>query len=155
MQDQLPRPYFLGSYLGPPDDIRNIKPFDVVDFPAAFADEMMVALDVTFKARGGTSQSHFPHQTGSHQGMQAVVNAGARSTRVIPIHGAQDLFGGGMRRMLLEIVENDIALGSAPQASRAERIDDRLTGGAQRYVRILLIRDNVKRKSVAGVAWRW
>jgi hypothetical protein len=144
VQDQLPRPYFLGSYLGPPDDIRDIKPFDVVDFPAAFANEMMVALDVTFKARGGTAQSHFPHQAGSHEGMQAVVNAGAGSPRVIPIHGLQDLFGGGMRGVPLEIVENDIALGSAPQPTHAESIDDRLAGGAQRYVRILLIRDNVK-----------
>jgi hypothetical protein len=149
VQDQLPRPYFLGSYLGPPDDIRDFKPFDVVDFSAAFAYEMMMALDVTFKARGGTSQSHFPHQAGSHQGMQAIVNAGAGSPRVIPIHGPQDLFGGGVRGVPLEIVENDIALRSATQASRAERIDDRLASGAQHYLRICLIKDNVKRNSVA------
>src|SRR6185295_377154 len=144
MQNQFPGPDIFRRELGPLDYIGNVEPFDIVNSPATPADEMMVVFGVALIVSGVAHQRYFPHQASLHQGMQAVIDRRPRGPRVARIDGTENLIGGEMRRVPPKIVEENVALRSAPQAARAESTDDGFAMGSHRALRILLILDCVK-----------
>jgi len=85
MEDQFPSPHGPRSQTGFLGDARHVKPSQVADSIALFADKMVMALDVTFKTCGVPGDADFADQSGASQGMQPVVHRGPRSLRIHPV----------------------------------------------------------------------
>src|SRR4051812_34192312 len=70
--------------------------FDVDDFAAIHADEMMMLAGLWIEARGGPGVASLGDEAESHECAEDAVDGHARNLRKLAADGAVELFGGGM-----------------------------------------------------------
>ena len=120
MEDDLVIVDFAAAERGAARRGRQIEPWDVFHRSTSLADKMMVTVQVGVEAGGLTIRHHLAHQAGFGQGAQVIVDSGAGSPRIVPVHRAKDFNRGGMDGSLRQELQHGIALRRGAQGSVLE-----------------------------------
>ena len=100
--------------------------FDVFDFTAAVADEVMV-LDIPgVEARGAAFDGDFTDETSLNEVAEVVVGGGARRSRIDAVDGFGDFGGGRMTGVFKKKGHHAVTLRSASQTAVFESLPNRV-----------------------------
>ena len=92
----------------------NVVPIDVLNIPAAVADEVVMPRAFRIEAGGSAFDGHFTHQACLNQVAQIVVRSGPRGARIHPIHGFENFCGRGMALAIHKECHQGVALRRTP-----------------------------------------
>ncbi len=117
--------------------LRHVVPGDVLNCPAAVADEVVMPHACRIEARGPSLGRHLAHQPRLHQIPQIVISGCPGRTRIRPSHGFEDLRSSRMAVLLHQECHHRVALRSAAQPAAVETPLNSL--GIHRRIRFCLI----------------
>jgi hypothetical protein len=95
----------------------HVVPLNVLNIPAAVANEVMMQQAFGIESRGTAFDRHFTHQARLHQVTQIVISRGPGGARIHAIHGFEDFDSGGMPVVFRQEGHHGVALWSAAQSA--------------------------------------
>lgn len=98
----------------------KIEPRDIVHAAAAFANEVMVRMQIGIEPRRIALARNLPHQTGFGQRVKVVVDRGPGCPRIAAVYRMEDLVRGSMYIAADQEFEYSVTLRRGPQSRRSE-----------------------------------
>jgi hypothetical protein len=104
----------------------HVVPLNVLNIPAAVADEVVMPHTFRIESRGAALDGHFTHQTRLDQVPQILISRGPGRAGIHSIHGLQDFRSRGMPVMFRQKCHHSVALWSTPQPAAPQGTFNRL-----------------------------